>query len=498
MQPSKFGQPAAELEVLPFDAPKEGRVISNYLVPYEVASKGGTRYSGRFAVYVFEAAGRRSYLVKEPYIDPAVRAGVASAVNSLTTWLAPSPVVELDPIGYLTAEMERAGLLSGLSQEDLHAATHYLVRDILGYWVLDPLVRDPDIEDISCEGLGRRVKVWHRRFSSAGWLESNVVFREQESLDSMVSRLVHRCGRTISNYSPIVDAVLPEGFRLAATWGREVTSFGSSFTIRKQRAEPFTLSELIKAGTMTTSIAAYLWTMLDLKGFVVISGVTASGKTTVLNALATVLNPAWKIVSIEDTREIGLPHSGWKPLHTRNPQAPDGITLFDLVKLSLRERPDFVILGEARGEEVQALFQTAAAGSGCATTFHSPNVESMAARLTQPPLSVSPSILSLIDSVVFMVRSPDGTSRTVSRVVEMTDPPVTLFSSEGGAVEGSADQSIKLAARAVGFGVSERRLVHELERRREFLEKMVGLGVTEYPALARELRRFYSVSAFTA
>src|SRR5438132_1335345 len=183
--------------------------------------------------------------------------------------------------------------------------------------------------------LGETVEIerpdrWTRRAT----IESNICL-SQEKLDSIVARLVHRSGRSISTVSPIVDSVLPEGFRLAATWGREVTSLGSSFSIRKQRIEPYTLCELIKCGTLDSKVAAYLWMLLELKGFVVIAGVTASGKTTLLNSLSSVLNPSWKIISIEDTREIALPHSGRKPLHTRNiPAAGPSITLFDLVKLS--------------------------------------------------------------------------------------------------------------------------------------------------------------------
>ncbi len=215
------------------------------------------------------------------------------------------------------------------------------------------------------------MKVWHRKYNSNGWLETNVNFQQEEKLDAVVSRLVHRSNRSLSVSSPIVDCVLPEGYRLAATWGKEVTSLGSSFSIRKLRTVPYTISELIRAGTLDAKVAAYLWMLLEMKGFVVVAGVTASGKTTLLNALGTVINPNWKVLSIEDTREINLPQSGWKPLHTKQTQsAGSNVTLFDLVKLSLRERPDFVILGESRGEEVQVLFQAAASGSGCLTTFH--------------------------------------------------------------------------------------------------------------------------------
>lgn len=487
-------QPAA-LEVIPFETPRESAVLANYLVSYELRAGSGLVYRDAFTVYILDAAGRWLYMVKEPYIDPGLRAAVAESVETLSTWLAPSPVVEFDPIGYLTAELQRAGLLQHATKEELEVSTHFLVRDILGYWLLDPLLRDPQIEDVSCEGPSSPVKVWHRRFNSNGWLETNIRFGDQEKLDAMVSRLVHRSGRSISTFSPIVDSVLPEGFRLAATWGREVTSHGSSFTIRKQRAEPFTVPELVMAKSIGSPLAAYLWLLLDLKGFVVISGATASGKTTLLNSLAGLLNPSWKIVSIEDTMEISLQHSGWKPLHTRSMTGTSeggNISQFDLVKLSLRERPDFVILGEARGQEVQALFQSAAAGSGCLTTFHSPNMASMGARLTQPPLSVSPSLLNLIDAVVFMVRSPDGASRSVGEVMEMAGEPASLFRREGDGWDGGVDQSHRLAMRAEGFGYGARKVDSEVQRRVEFIEDLVDREVTDHVAISNELRRFYA------
>lgn len=379
-----------------------------------------------------------------------------------------------------------------MTEEDLQAATHYLMRDILGYSTIDPLIRDGAIEDISCEGAGRPVKVWHRKFNSHGWLETNIAFAQPEKLDAVVSRLVHRSNRSLSVSSPIVDCVLPEGYRLAATWGKEVTSLGSSFSIRKLRAVPYTVSELIRAGTLDSKVAAYLWMLMEMKGFVIVAGVTASGKTTLLNALGTVINPNWKVLSIEDTREISLPQSGWKPLHTKHTQTPGSdVSLFDLVKLSLRERPDYVILGESRGEEVQVLFQAAASGSGCLTTFHAQNTEGLVARLTQPPLSVAASSLDLIDAVVFMVRDAKG-ARYVHRVVEPGREWNEVFTRAGEAWEGSAETSTKLERRAAAYGLSSRRVSSDLERRSRFLEEVVGKGVAEYGALSRELARFYS------
>ena len=491
--------PPPGLSSIPFDPPRGGRLVENYVVDYELRSAGGAPYRSSFAVYVYDDRGRGLYLVKEPYLRPEVAGSVAEAIDSLSTWLAPSPVIGVDPLGYLFAELKRAGYLDGKGadlQEEAKAVSHYLLREILGYSLVDPLIRDPELEDISCEGPGRPVKVWHKRYNSQGWLESNVVFGDQEELNSVVARLVQRSNRSLSVSSPVVDCVLPEGYRLAATWGKEVTSLGSSFSIRKLRATPYTVTELIRSGTLDASLAAHLWLLLEMKGFVIIAGVTASGKTTLLNAIATVLNPNWKVLSIEDTREITLPQGGWKPLHTRYAHGGNGadVTLFDLVKLSLRERPDFVVLGEARGEEVQALFQAAATGTGCITTFHASNAEGLTTRLTQPPLSVAQSSLGLVDAVVFMVRAQGGT-RFVQTVVEPREEAggrgwATVFGREGETVQ--RDGWACLGKRAQGFGYSAKKVTAELERRTAFLESLVGKGVADYEGLARELRSFYS------
>ncbi len=479
-------------------------MAENYLVSYEQRLRDSITYRSSYTVYIYQSEGKGLYLVKEPYLNPELGATVAEAISSLSTWLAPSPVIPLDPLGYLFAELKRAGFIdSSLTEDDLKAASHYLMREILGYSTVDPLIRDPEIEDISCEGLGRPVKVWHRKFNSNGWLESNVSFPSTEKLDATVSRLVHRSNRSLSVSSPIVDCVLPEGYRLAATWGKEVTSLGSSFSIRKLRAIPYTISELIHAGMLDAKIAAHLWMLLEMSGFVVIAGVTASGKTTLLNALGTVINPNWKVLSIEDTREINLPQSGWKPLHTKHTQA-DG-----LQRLALRPG-QAIPAGETRlchprrvagARRSRSCSRPRRPGPGCLTTFHVPNTEAIV-RPGSPslhsPSRAPPSTSSTLSCSPCETRRARGTCR------KWSNPGgewVTVFRRAGN--RGDAWEGIARAlrqAREEGrrlSGTPAKRVSAELERRTKFLDQLVGKGVTDYESLSKELRRFYVLASST-
>ena len=240
---------------------------------------------------------------------------------------------------------------------------YYLLREALGYGVIDPLMRDPHIEDVSCNGYYKPVYVWHTNFE---YVETTMRIPERD-LDRLVLKLAHISGKHLSIANPIVDAILPGGHRLAATYRKEVTTTGSSFTIRKFREKPISIVELIKLGTIDPYIAAYSWVMMEHKRNGMILGVTGAGKTTLLNAVATLIHPNYKVVTIEDTPELRLPLPNWVQLVAREFAASSdfltSITLFDLVKLSLRYRPEIIMVGEVRGEEAYVLFQAMASVS---------------------------------------------------------------------------------------------------------------------------------------
>jgi len=238
---------------------------------------------------------------------------------------------------------------------------YYCMRDVVGFSVIDPIMRDPNIEDVSCSGPNIPIFVWHRRYE---YIQTNIVFNAP-ALDAFVIKLANMAGKHISTANPILDAILPGGHRLAATFRREVSSKGSSFTIRRFREDPITIVDMVNWRTIPLELAAYFWILMEHRMCGLILGVTGAGKTSTLNALATMLKPSMKVVTIEDTPELRLPLKNWVQLVSRPSYGEGGreITLFDLVKISLRYRPDVIIVGEIRGEEAYVLFQSMASVS---------------------------------------------------------------------------------------------------------------------------------------
>ncbi len=237
---------------------------------------------------------------------------------------------------------------------DYERLVYYLRRDKIGLGILEPLIKDKYIEDISCIGVGY-IYIVHKIF---GPLETNLKFETPEELDKFVIELSERIGKPVSHARPIVDATLPDGSRINIVFGGDVSLRGSNFTIRKFSKVPISITQIVNWGTMSPDVAAYLWILLleGMSGFV--SGETASGKTTTLNAIIKFIRPTAKIVTIEDTAEIQVPHPNWLRELTRDTGSIEtSVTMFDLLKAALRQRPNYIIVGEIRGAEGNVAFQ---------------------------------------------------------------------------------------------------------------------------------------------
>ena len=254
-----------------------------------------------------------------------------------------------------------------LSPESYVKITYYVYRDFVGFNEIEPMFHDPYIEDIGCPGIGIPVYIIHRKFGS---LETSIVYDEISYLNNFVIKLSERCGRYISYAKPLLDGSLPDGSRIQATLAKDVTTKGPTFSIRKFRLSPLSPVDIINYNTGSTELMAYLWVAIENKSSMLICGGVATGKTTFLNAISMFIPPEDKIVSIEDTRELNIPHSNWIPAVSRIgfgvPEAGEKtygeVTLFELLKESFRQNPDYVLVGEVRGNEAYVMFQGMASG----------------------------------------------------------------------------------------------------------------------------------------
>ena len=286
-----------------------------------------------------------------------------------------------------------------LGQSSYERIFYYIFRDLYGYNKVDSLLRDPLIEDIECSGPNYPIFIVHRYF---GNLKTNIILNDKEIRD-LIEKFALRAGKHISYAEPILDATLPDGSRLNATYSQEITTNGPTFTIRKFREIPWTPIELIRLGSATPEIFAYLWLAVEFRKNIIIIGGTASGKTTMLNAISMFIPPNARIVSIEDTREIKLYHPNWIPSVVKYSSDKNReIDMFELLRMSFRQRPDYVIVGEVRGEEAYVMFQGMASGHSSLSTMHAESTRSLISRLTTPPINLSPTLIELLNVVVIM------------------------------------------------------------------------------------------------
>lgn len=293
-----------------------------------------------------------------------------------------------------------------LERDRLNKVIYYILRDSVGYGKLDVIMNDDMVEDVSCDGVGVPVYVWHRAYES---MPTNIIFKSNEELESYIVRLVSMSGQQISVARPIAEGMLPEGFRLHALLS-DVSRKGSSFTIRKFFVEPLTIIDLIKSGTISPELAGYFWLLIEYKRPIFIAGAMASGKTTLLNTLLSFVRPEMKIVTIEETPELNLVHENWVSLVIR-PAYQVGVqevSLFDLLKASLRMRPDYIVVGEVRGEEAYTFFQAIAVGHGGLCTIHADNIDSVIKRLISKPMEVPLQLIPMVNSLVLMGRLKRG------------------------------------------------------------------------------------------
>jgi len=314
--------------------------------------------------------GQKGYFIDEVALNSSEKKAFNRLREILSRELRPPEDISVDARQHVMEEARRLmkkykGILGSLNEDSIRKVEYYIRRDLIGYGPINPIIEDKNIEDISCDGINKPIYVWHRIHES---LPSNLKMVDKDYFNDFIIKLAHFAGKHISAAFPIVDAMLPGKHRLAATYGDEVSTHGSTFTIRKFREEPFSIIDLINLGALNPTLAAYFWFILDNRLTVMIIGGTGAGKTSFLNALTNLFKPGLKIVTVEETAELNIPHDNWVQFVTRESYGLGAskigeITMFDLVKTSLRYRPDYLIVGEIRGAEAFVLFQAMASVS---------------------------------------------------------------------------------------------------------------------------------------
>ncbi|RLG06883.1 MAG: protein kinase, partial [Thaumarchaeota archaeon] len=391
-----------------------------------------------------------------------------------------------------------------IDEESKRRLFYYLERDMTGFGPIHVIMEDYRIEDISCDGVNVPVYVWHRDYES---IPTNIVFVDRDALDDFIIQLAHKSEKHISSAFPILDAMIYGKHRLAATFREEISPRGSTFTIRKFREKPFSITELIKSNLLSPEMAAYFWILIEHKANILVAGATGSGKTTILNALSCFIKPRMKIVTCEETAELNIPSENWVRFVTRESyglgvQKTGEITLYDLVRTSLRYRPDYLIVGEVRGEEAFVLFQAIATGHGGLSTIHAESIESVMKRLVSPPMNIPASHIPLLDAVVLVERVSlprpfEGKSygRRIRYIWEVVDYGRYLTIAEWNPATDTfktdlANSTVleKIAARTAK---TKEEILMEVERRARLLKRMVEENVIEIRDIAREIYTYY-------
>lgn len=410
-----------------------------------------------------------------------------------------------------------------LSPEEKQKIVYYLSRDLFGLGKIEPLMHDPFIEDIQCDGVNIPLYIVHRK---QGHLPTNIIYNNVGELEDFVIKLAQLSKSYVSYSAPLLDSILPDGSRVNAVLTSSVSTKGPTFTIRRFPEKPLSPIALILSKTITPEMMAYLWTAIYYKKSILLTGATASGKTTFLNALAMFIPSGKRIVSIEDTRELNLEHENWLPQVARMGFGPPDatgqkygeVTMMDLIKASFRQRPDYLIVGEVRGEETFVLFQGMASGHTSLATMHAKSVDDVVNRLTTPPINLYPTLLESIDIIINLsFKSGEEIQRGVRTIAEVLQYNqntkkiefVKIFEPQNH-IEYSKkeaepeeillrklDELMPLASRShvlkkisAEYGISIKEIQAQVNRRKKLLEELTEQKIVEYEEFYKKIEEF--------
>ena len=388
-----------------------------------------------------------------------------------------------------------------VTESQSHMIQFHLIKDRLGYSYLEPLLRDIYIEDISCVGVGA-IWIVHKIFGS---IESDIIFKDDIELNKYIVEASERVERPVSEATPIVDAIMPDGSRVNYIYSRKVSLGGSSFTIRKFNETPISVPMLVTWGTWSAQMGAYLWLCLENGISIFVCGETASGKTTTLNAMTAFIPFNHKIYSVENTPEITLPHPIWQHLVTRESGEKTDVTMFHLLLASLRSRPDYIIVGEIRGKEANITFQAMQTGHPVISTFHAGSVHSMIQRLTGDPLNIPIAFIDnlnivLIQSAVYVNGRVERRVLSITEIIKYNDEVKKVLTKavfewdnikDKHNFRGLYNSYILEQKVAMHMGLKDPRQIYDvMMRRTKIIEKFIEHKINDYFELVKLLKAF--------
>ncbi len=489
-----------EVKIGEYDSKKFGPLLSfSGMEGYKEVERGWIEKPFTFAVILVNAeTNEYLYHLVEPELTPAENDVLKKVQDELRVRLPYEKVTEKkDEV--LTEKFSDILKEHGITDQiAIHRMLYYLKRDSIGYYKIDALLKDGSIEDISCDGADIPIFLYHRKYYN---IKTDVKLLKEE-LDQFIIRLAERCGKHISLAKPLIEATLPDGSRAQLTLGSEVTTKGSSFSIRKFLGKAFTPVDLIRYNTFSLEMLAYLWLAIENRKSMLVIGGTASGKTSALNALAFFVPPSAKIVTIEDTRELSLYQENWLPSLTREAPGEAKIDMYDLLRQALRQRPECMIVGEVRGVEALTMFQAMSTGHAVYSTMHAGSLQEAINRLEGEPVNLPHSMLISLDVVCMQILTYVGKERV--RRNESVIEIVGLDSAKGETTinrpfewDPASDSFRKTGESHVLVEImSERgwggdKVSREMENREKILRYMVENNITSPKDVATLINMYY-------
>lgn len=446
------------------------------------------------------------YKLEEPVLNNEERTLFERIETSMREVININVLAEKTTEGMIEYIDKTAGLLISelnlkIEEETYKKIFYFLFRDFIGFNEIEALMKDYFIEDIECNGINTPIYIIHRIYRN---MKTNIVFNDLDRLASFVEKLAQRCGRYISYANPLLDGSLPDGSRINATYTTDITTRGPTFSIRKFTKVPWSPPQLIALNTLSPEMLAYFWLLVQYKCNILITGGTASGKTTLLNAIAFFIPPEARVVSIEDTREINLARENWLPSVARTAIGVGKVgevDLFALLRNSFRQNPDYVIVGEVRGKEAFVLFQGMASGHSSISTIHADSVDTVIKRLETPPIELSPTLVNTLDAVAIMshaivnkqqtrkLRSvveivnvnPDGVALTNTPFIWNPSDDKFYFKKESKVVE-------KITKR---YGLTKEEILKEFDYRTKLLYELYRRKIFGFERVQKEINDYY-------